>query len=137
MSKEAKEYKEDGLSEEKKADLKKKGFEKWLAYLLIKGSDQTKYGSLLKGLNAQYSLETDQFPKTLVVATDALTNHRFDQKFYDNMKKNKDKVKTEEKTEKEEDKKQETSFSQGTLKCYCCGAKGHRSNKCDKKDKIP
>jgi hypothetical protein len=44
----------------------------------MKGADWTKYGSILKNMVTQYSLGNDQYPKTLEVAVDVLTEHHFD-----------------------------------------------------------
>jgi len=49
-----------------------------MAYLLLYNSDQAKYRSLLTGLRSQYSLENDQYPKSVNSATDILSNHRHD-----------------------------------------------------------
>jgi hypothetical protein len=44
--------------------MKTNAYPKWMAYyLLIRGSDQTKYGSLTKGFVSQYSLGNNQYPK--------------------------------------------------------------------------
>ncbi|MGC8533003.1 MAG: hypothetical protein ACP5M1_13295, partial [Acidiphilium sp.] len=60
-------------------------FEAWMAYLVIRGSD--KYGSLTANFVQQYSLGNDQYPQTIEMATDVLSQHRFDSKFYENQKK--------------------------------------------------
>jgi hypothetical protein len=36
--------------------MKDKAFDKWMAYLLLKNSDQTKYGGLINGLTSQYAM---------------------------------------------------------------------------------
>src|SRR5210317_1131036 len=119
---------------EEKKEYKKGAYDAWTAYLLMRGVDQAKYGSLMKNLREQFSLGKDQYPKTLVMATDVLSNHRLDQKYYNNKKKNAEKRKTNESKENE---KLETSFQQKTIKCYCCGEDGHAVPKCPMKDKIP
>jgi hypothetical protein len=40
--------------------MKQEAYPRWLAYLLIRGTDQTKYGSLQKGFVSQFSLGNDQ-----------------------------------------------------------------------------
>ena len=116
--------------------LKKGAFERWLAYLIMKGADWTKYGSILKNMVTQYSLGNDQYPKTLEVAVDVLTEHRFDAKYNELRKANK-------KKEREEiDSKKEASFAQKEKKnkemvCHCCGKTGHIAPKCNKRDEIP
>ena len=80
------EYQENYKSQndQGKLEWKTKSFEMWMSYLLIRGSDQSKYGSLTKNFTQQFSLGNDQYPKTMETAVDVLSNHRFDQKFIDN-----------------------------------------------------
>src|SRR5210317_1239889 len=112
------EYQEDYVNEtddDEKKTMKTEAYEKWMAYLLIKGSDPTKYGMLQKNLTSQFSLGNDQYPKTITATTDVLSNHKIDQKFYDkgnnnnntyNRNRSNDNTKTNESTE---DKVNETS----------------------------
>jgi hypothetical protein len=71
------EYREETGTENKKV-IKAEAFNKWMAYLLIRNSDQAKYGSLMNGLVSQFSMENNQYPKTVTAATDILSNHRHD-----------------------------------------------------------
>jgi hypothetical protein len=48
--------------------------------MLMKNSNQGKYGSLMTSLTTQFSMGTNQYPKNVVTAVDILTNHRFDKK---------------------------------------------------------
>ena len=73
-----------------KKENKNKEYNKWMAYLLLRGSDQNKYGSMVKGLAQQFSLGNDQYPKTIIAATDVLSTHKIDQKYFDNQKKAKE-----------------------------------------------
>ena len=82
-------------SQTDKATLKNEAFEKWMAYLLIRGSDQAKYGSLIKGFVSQFSLGNDQYPKTITTATDVLSNHKIDPRYYENAKRSRDKARAE------------------------------------------
>ncbi len=87
------EYQEDYkalTTAEDKLQGKEAAFEAWMAYLLIRGSDQSKYGSLTKNFISQYSLGNDQYPHTIQMATDVLSNHRLDQKFFDNQKRHRE-----------------------------------------------
>ena len=61
-----------------KDELKKKSFKKWMAFLIIKNSDQNKYGSLTNNLNSQFSMKVNQYPDTVTEAIDILNNHKFD-----------------------------------------------------------
>src|SRR5210317_344395 len=138
------EYQEEYVNEtddDEKKTMKTEAYEKWMAYLLIKGSDPMKYGTLQKNLISQFSLGNDQYPKTITAATDVLSNHKIDQKFYDkrtnNYNNNRNRNNDNKTNESNEEKVNETSFNQDTLTCYCCGKKGHSSTTCDKKNKIP
>jgi hypothetical protein len=113
-------------------------YSKWMAYLLIRGSDQTKYGSLTKGFISQYSLGNDQYPKTITTATDVLSNHKLDQRYWDNQKKNRDRSR-DKRNHNQYEAGNATSFAQHEheMTCYCCGKKGHLSTTCDKRNAIP
>jgi hypothetical protein len=52
----------------------------WAAYMLMKNSDQGKYGSLMTSLTTQFSVGTNQYPKDVMTAVDVLTNRRFEKK---------------------------------------------------------
>eukprot|EP00978_Attheya_sp_CCMP212_P026302 scaffold86274_cov53-Attheya_sp.AAC.2 len=49
-----------------------------LSILYLKNSDKKKYGSLLKGLNAQQSLGNNQYPTTITQSSEVLSEHLFD-----------------------------------------------------------
>jgi hypothetical protein len=119
--------------------MKKDATNKYLAYVFLLGCDQTKYGTVNRGLTSQFSLGQDQYPKDITAALDVLTNHKVDQKFYDQQqnKRNRDRSNKEQPTPSNEDSKA-AGFAQGNeIICYCCGKKGHCSPDCDQKDKIP
>ena len=59
-----------------KKEMKYGAFDRWMAYLLIRNSDQAKYGSLSNGLMSQFSMQNNQYPKTCTTATYILSNHR-------------------------------------------------------------
>ena len=130
----------DATTATDKAEIKAQAFEKWLAYLLIRGSDPSKYGSLLRGFVSQYSLGNDQYPTTLETATDVLANHRFDQRYLDNKKQRKKRNEDRHTPKDGDNDHNPTSFAQQQARdvtCYCCGKKGHTSNKCSKRETIP
>ena len=72
------EYRALGGDATKEQEMKDDAYEQWCAFLLIQNSNQSKYGSLVKGLISQYSMGNDQHPKTITAATDILLNHCFD-----------------------------------------------------------
>jgi hypothetical protein len=113
--------------------MKDGAFDKWMAYLLIRNSDQAKYGSLSNRLVLQFLMQNNQYPKTCTTATDNLSNHRFDNR--GNSNKNDEDEKSSDKTTNETNA---TSFAQGgkDKTCYCCGKIGHLSPECPDKNKI-
>jgi hypothetical protein len=117
-----------------KTQMKSNAFERWMAYLLIRGSDQSKYGSLLKGFVSQFSLGNDQYPRTITTATDVLSNHRFDSTYHENQKRNRDK---KQENRDQQEQSNETSFAQKKITCYCCGKDGHTVPNCPDKDNTP
>ena len=103
-----------------------------MAYMMIRNSDQAKYGSLLNGMVSQLLMNNNQYPVNIRQATDILSNHK-----YDNHKTRMDRARL--KDDKDTMKTSKASFTQNeNMKtCYCCGKKGHMSLKCLEKDKIP
>ena len=126
-------------TDDEQQEVKDNALEGLNAYLLIKNSDQLKYGSLMRTFVQQYSLGTDQYPKTMTTATDALSTHKLDEKYYENKQKQCERARTETQDERPV---HSTSFAQRSTRkndlwCYCCGEHGHGSNTCNKKDDIP
>jgi hypothetical protein len=123
----------DEMEHEKNKILQDQVFEQLLAYIYLESADQSKYGSILSGLDTQNSLGNNQYPKTVSEANSVLSNHRFDT--------NKGTTKTTnkhsgEQTKREpEQEKLNLSFAQLEGKCYCCGKAGHKSPQCRFKDK--
>ena len=64
-------------------------YERFLAYLFLEQSDRDKYGTLLKTLNTQHSLQNNQYPKTVSQASNILSNHRYDPEYQEKLKKQK------------------------------------------------
>ena len=63
-------------SDAERKRLREEEFDKYMAYLLLKGSDQSKYNSLYRGLTSQYALGNNQYPKDIQAATDILSSHK-------------------------------------------------------------
>ena len=116
-----------------------------MAYLLMKGADQNKYGTLTKGLTSQFSMGNDQYPRTIQAATDILSNHKLDAKYYE-VKKKRREQQQKEKNKNNNNDGSEINLAQGRgrgngerppLICYCCGKAGHASTTCPKVNDIP
>jgi len=111
--------------------MKASAFAKWMGFMALECTTEAQYGSLNKYLTQQFSMTTDQYPKTLTAATDVLANHKPDVKLsYQNKKFKSTEVKNEQIVE--------TSFVQEQkghhFQCNCCGKKGHTCAICWKRD---
>ena len=72
------EYQNETQAEEQ-SKLKEQAIERFMAFVLLRNSDWAKHQSLMNRLISQlYSMENDQYPKTIITATDILANHRYD-----------------------------------------------------------
>ena len=122
-------------------ELKEQAFSKWMAYLLLKNSDYKKYGTLMNGLKEQFAMQHDQYPTSVLAATDILNSHKHDnwKSRFNKSDDNKNSKKHDNEPQGEEGK--EKSFAQdkkGDGKggiCYCCGKAGHWSNQCTEQEK--
>jgi hypothetical protein len=66
------------ISHEKNKIIQDQLFEQLLAYTYLNNADQSKYGTILIGLNTQQTLGNEQYPKTITDANSVLSNHKFD-----------------------------------------------------------
>jgi hypothetical protein len=107
-----------------KQDKMQKGlYVQWTEYMLMKNSDQGKYGSLMTSLTTQFSMGTNQYPKDVMAAVDILTNHRFNKK---EPKNNNQRNRNRNNGNTALTKTTESSFNQEALKkatCYTVAAR--------------
>jgi hypothetical protein len=96
-------------------NLSNMAFEQYCAYLYLEQSDKKKYGSIMNGFSTQYSLNNDQYPKSLIEAVNVLSNHKFDANYFIR-KRNNDQV---------DQLQPHLSFAQLEGRCYCCGVAGN------------
>eukprot|EP00957_Ditylum_brightwellii_P042508 3218619-Ditylum_brightwellii.AAC.1 len=67
----------DKSNEDSVVKCTKKAPEQLFAYVYLENADQSKYGSILKGLNKQKSLGNKKCPKTITETNNVLSNHCF------------------------------------------------------------
>ena len=127
----------------------KASHDQYLAILFLKGAHHLKYGSLLKNLATSYSLGQEQYPRTLADAFGVLERHPFDATFKEHMNRKKNQQSnsnrsnnnhsnnnnSQNRASTQADEPVELSFAQMENRCFCCGKKGHYSNKCPDKNK--
>jgi hypothetical protein len=106
----------------------------------VENAEQKKYGTVLKGLKEQSSLDQDHYPKTINHVMNVLSNRKFDEKYYEGHKKNHERKSKDDKKPKDgqdalPELPKEINFAQIEGSCNCCGQKGHRRPKCPEKDK--
>jgi hypothetical protein len=128
------EYREE-TDDTKKKKMKEEAFDAWMAYLLLRNSDQNRDGTLMKGFVSQYSLGNNQYPKTIQAATDAMSQHKLDPKYYENLKKLREKQRTDH---QDTEGVGATSFAQRPVViCRVCGKSRHIKPKCPDIKNIP
>ena len=52
-----------------------------MAYVYLRKSDNNKYGALKTNLQSQFTLQNNQYPKSINKTTYILTNHQWDDKY--------------------------------------------------------
>ena len=128
----------DETDDDEKDQLKEEAYEKFIACVLLRNSDQAKYGTLNQRLIQSYSLNDNQYPISYNDALHVLTQHRFDPAFYDRQKKNRQRnTNNNQQDRSDNDGSGRTSFAQmrpGDM-CFCCGSRNHKSPQCPDKNK--
>jgi len=120
-------------AQDKVKEINKEILERFIAFRYLKAVDQTKYGSVLSGLNTQFSLGNNQYPKTLTDAHNVISSHRWDSEY---KKKSQRKKEDHGKKSQHDNEKPELSFAQMKNVCYCCG-KNHKLPDCPTRWQTP
>jgi hypothetical protein len=99
----------------------------------------SKYGSALASLASLFSLNNDQYPRTMTMASDFLNAHRWDKQPSSRNNSRKDgKDRKQQDSDKSKLKSSDTEVQTNlSTFCYCCGDPNHKSLQCPKKDTIP
>jgi hypothetical protein len=71
---------QDEPNVDKQSGMYKAAYPRWTAYMLMKNTDQGKYGLLMMSLMTQFSMGTNQYPEDALKAVNILTNQRFDKR---------------------------------------------------------
>lgn len=119
-------------------------FERYVSYIMIIRAHKARFGSLIANLEQQQAFKEMKYPTTLAGAKDMLTQHKYDEG-WDAKPKAAPKSQPKEETKKKPAVKEDDgtfdvpslSFAQLEGKCWACGKKGHRSDNCPHKKKIP
>ena len=94
------------------------------AVVMLQGANHDKHGSLKATMQTLASLGEEKYPKTLKDMNAAIGKHPWDRK------------PDGQRNQKTKGIGKELQLAKTTNSepiCYCCGEKGHRSNKCQKK----
>ena len=70
----------------KKTEMLDNVFKMISTYVMMRGADRSKYGSLMKGLVSQFSMKNDQYLKKMTDTLDIMSKHSFDDKYYERKK---------------------------------------------------
>ena len=110
---------------------------KLYAYIYLDNADKSKYESILKNLNQQFSLGNNQYPNSIIEASSALNNHKFDMGYTKTKLNSRNQISREKENANETEEPILLTFAQIEGRCYCCGKPGHKSPQCKLKDVKP
>ena len=118
--------------------INKECMDKFTAHIHLENTDRSRYGSIMTGLDSQFSLGNAQCPKNLIDAQNVIQNHNYDPEYKHKKKQREEQQKESNKNERE---KEETppalSFATMRNQCYCCGYKDHKLPDCPIRETTP
>ena len=137
-----KQYENDNQNERDKPNINeekyiKKASSKLYAYIYLDNANKSKYESILKKLNQQFSLGNNQYKKSITEANSVLHNHKFDMLYSKSKLNSRSQVSREKENANETEEPISLTFTQTEGRCYCCGKYGHKSPQCRLKDTKP
>ena len=116
-------------------DLVKQASKNLFTYVYLKNSDHDTDGSTIHNLNSNKSLRNDQYTRTIVETSNALSNHKSDNNI--NKKKCQKNARTKNNKEKQEDEESTpVMFVKTEGICYRCRKPGHNSTNFRTKSKM-
>ena len=118
-------------------EIGKKCMDEFTAYLYLENSDRRRYDTLISGLGSQFSLQNDQYPKTLIEAQHVMENHQVDNKKSKHRDKKKSNNRSRRQQGRDDEETPKLSFAQLKNMCWCCGSAEHKLPDCPKKNSTP
>ena len=110
-------------TDEERETMKREAFNELMGFWAMNCTTKARFGSLNDHLATQFTMNTDQYPKTINAAQEILANHKSDSN-----QPNKKLAAVEE----EKEQVLNTSFAQSQtgshFRCYCCGEMGHSAS---------
>ena len=100
-------------------------------------ANKSKYESILKILNQQFSLGYTKGPKSITKLNSVLNNHEFDRVYIKSKINQRNQVSKEKEVANEKEKPLLSTFAQIEGRFYWCGKYGHKSTQCRLKDTKP
>ena len=99
---------------------------KLYAYIYLDNAINSKYESIFKNLNQQFSLGNNQYPKSITEANSILNNHELDMVYTTSKISSRSQVSREKENANETEKPISLTLAQTESRCYCCGKYGRK-----------
>ena len=110
---------------------------KLYAYIYLDNANKSKYESILKNLNQQFSLGNNQYPKSITKANSVLNNHKFDMVYTKSKVNQRNQISIEKEIANEMELPLSLTFAQTEGRCSCCSKYSHKLPQRCLKDRKP